>query len=61
MFARYCVETDKVERIISKKLRLRGLVNSTGQSIPFFGYSLALYYGGLLVANEGVHFKNIIK
>ena len=40
---------------------LRGLINSTGQSIPFFGYALALYYGGILVANEGVHFKDIIK
>lgn len=44
-----------------KKMSLRGLINSTGQSIPFFGYALALYYGGLMVANEGVPFKNIIK
>lgn len=40
---------------------LRGLVNSTGQSIPFFGYALALYYGGILVANEGIPFQDIIK
>lgn len=61
IIARYCAEISKVEKTIRKKLALRGLVNSTGQSIPFFGYSLALYYGGLLVANEGIHFKNIIK
>lgn len=42
-------------------MSFRGLVNSTGMSIPFFGYALALYYGGMMVANEGVHFKDIIK
>lgn len=61
IFARYCVEIRKLEKTILKKMSLRGLVNSTGQSIPFFGYALALYYGGMMVANEGVHFKNIIK
>lgn len=61
IIARYCTEIAKVEKTIRRKLAMRGLVNSTGQSIPFFGYSLALYYGGLLVANEGIHFKNIIK
>lgn len=60
IIARYCTEIAKVEKTIRKKLSLRGLVNSTGQSIPFFGYSLALYYGGLLVANDGIPFKNVI-
>lgn len=61
IIARYCNQIAIVEKTIRRKLSLRGLVNSTGQSIPFFGYSLALYYGGMLVANEGIHFKNIIK
>ncbi|XP_037037808.1 multidrug resistance protein homolog 65 isoform X3 [Bradysia coprophila] len=61
IIARYCTQIAKVERTIRRKLSMRGLVNSLGQSIPFFGYSLALYYGGRLVAEEGVPFQNIIK
>lgn len=61
IIARYSTELAKMEKTIRRKLAFRGFVNSTGQSIPFFGYSLAFYYGGLLVANEGIHFKNIIK
>lgn len=61
IYDRYCKEIAKLEKIVIKKMSLRGLVNSTGMSIPFFGYALALYYGGMMVANEGVHFKDIIK
>ncbi|KAG4076722.1 hypothetical protein HA402_002009 [Bradysia odoriphaga] len=61
IIARYSTQISKVERNIRRKLSLRGLVNSLGQSIPFFSYSLVLYYGGLLIANEGVHLKNMIK
>ncbi|XP_037037810.1 multidrug resistance protein homolog 65-like isoform X2 [Bradysia coprophila] len=61
IIARYCTQMAKVERTIRRKLSMRGFLNSLVQSIPFFGFSLALYYGGLLVANEGVHLKNIIK
>lgn len=61
IFQRYSTEISKLEKTIIKKMSLRGLVNSTGQTIPFLGYALALYYGGIMVANEGVHFKNIIK
>lgn len=61
IFERYCTEITKLEKVIIKKMSFRGLVNSTGMSIPFFGYALALYYGGMMVANEGVHYKDIIK
>lgn len=61
IYERYCTEVQKLEKVVIKKMSLRGLINSIGQSIPFFGYALALYYGGLMVANEGVHFKDIIK
>lgn len=43
-----------------KKLRLRGIVWALGQTAPFFGYALAFYYGGYLVAVENVPFKSII-
>ncbi|GLH14652.1 Multidrug resistance protein homolog 49 [Gryllus bimaculatus] len=43
-----------------KKLRLRGIVWALGQTAPLFGYALAFYYGGYLVAVEGLPFKSII-
>lgn len=61
MIGRYVREVAKVEKIIRKKIVWRGLVNSTAQSIPFFGYAGALCYGGFLVADGEIHFKNIIK
>lgn len=61
MIERYVNEMDKVESVIRKKIIWRGLVNSFGQSIPFLGYTIALYYGGLMVADEEMHFKEIIK
>lgn len=61
MIERYVVETTKVESIMRKKVVWRGVVNSTAQSIPFFAYAIALCYGGFLVANGEVHFKNVIK
>lgn len=61
MIMRYVDEMVKVEKTIRKKIIWRGLVNSVAQSIPFFGYAIALYYGGLLVADGEIHFKNVIK
>lgn len=57
----YCAELNRLEKLLIKKLSMRGLINSLGQSIPYFGYALSLYYGSTLVANEGVPFKNVIK
>lgn len=61
MIDRYVTEMIQVQKIIRTKIIWRGLVNSVAQSIPFFGYAIALYYGGLLVANGEIHFKNVIK
>lgn len=58
---RYVNEIFKVETEMKKKNVWRGLVNSTGQALPIFGYAVALYYGGLLVADGEMHFKDIIK
>jgi ATP-binding cassette subfamily B (MDR/TAP) protein 1 len=44
-----------------RKTQLRGPVFSLGQTAPFFGYALSLYYGGYLVSAEGLHYKNVIK
>ncbi|XP_068971412.1 multidrug resistance protein homolog 49 isoform X1 [Bombus flavifrons] len=58
---RYCVELDLVAKATRIRNRLRGLVFSCGQTIPFFGYALSLYYGGALVATEGLRYENVIK
>ncbi|XP_049836463.1 multidrug resistance protein homolog 49-like [Schistocerca gregaria] len=47
-------------KAMMKRMRLRGVVFATGQTAPFFGYALALYYGGYLAVTEGLHYKNIV-
>ncbi|KAL4713463.1 hypothetical protein ACJJTC_010448 [Scirpophaga incertulas] len=44
-----------------KSLRWRGCVFSFGQTAPVAGYALSLWYGGVLVANEEMPYKNVIK
>lgn len=58
---RYIIEIDKVQKACRNKIRFRGTVFSFGQAAPFMGYGLALYYGGTLVAREGLEYKNVIK
>lgn len=59
--ARYCIELDHVAAATRIRNRLRGLVFSCGQTTPFFGYALSLYYGGSLVATEGLNYQDVIK
>ncbi|XP_059619981.1 multidrug resistance protein homolog 65 [Phlebotomus argentipes] len=61
MVARYSLEIQKVEKSVKRKLMFRGSVFSIGQSAPMFAYAVALYYGGLLVANEGLGYEKLIK
>lgn len=61
MIERYMAEMTKVASLIRSKIIWRGLVNSVAQSIPFFGYAVALCYGGFLIAYGEIHFKNVIK
>lgn len=58
---RYCEELDHVAKATRTRNRLRGLVFSCGQTAPFFGYALSLYYGGYLVARENLNYQNVIK
>lgn len=60
-FDRYCVELDHVAKATRIRNRLRGIVFSCGQTAPFFGYAISLYYGGYLVAREGLSYENVIK
>lgn len=61
MIERYVTEMTKLAVMSRKKIMWRGLINSTAQTIPFFAYAIALCYGGFLIANGEIHFKNVIK
>lgn len=61
VYERYAKEVESAEVACRHKIRYRGLVYGLGQTTPLFGYSLAFFYGGLMVANEGLEYKNVIK
>ena len=61
IITRYTKEIMDVEAAVSRKLSLRGFVFSSVQAIPMFAYAIALYYGGILVAREGMEYQNLIK
>lgn len=58
---RYTDEIINAEAACQSKIRYRGTVYALGQTIPFLGYALAFYYGGTLVANDAMEYKDIIK
>lgn len=60
-FNRYCVELNHVAKATRVKNKLRGLVFSCGQTAPLLGYAVSLFYGGYLVAREGLDYQNVIK
>lgn len=60
-FKRYCEELDLVAKAVRIRNRLRGIVYSCGQTVPMFSYSISLYYGGYLVAREGLSYEKVIK
>lgn len=58
---RYNTEMEKVDISCRQKSKYRGLVFAMGQSVPFLGYGLALYYGGTLVAEGEMKYQDVIK
>uniref|UniRef100_A0A182FDS3 ABC-type xenobiotic transporter n=1 Tax=Anopheles albimanus TaxID=7167 RepID=A0A182FDS3_ANOAL len=58
---RYSKETVKIDEACRKKTRLRGTVFALGQVMPFAGYGLALFYGGKLVSEKELEYKDVIK
>ena len=43
------------------RTHLRGIVFGFAQSVPFFAYCGCMYYGGLLVQNEGLEYKKVFR
>lgn len=58
---RFNEEMATAEVACRKKVRYRGLVFSFGQAMPFFGYALCIGYGGYLVADDYLPYKDVIK
>lgn len=61
MINRFMVEMERVEKLAFKKIFFRGLVNSFSQAVPFLAYTVALCYGGFMVAYGEIHYKNIVR
>ncbi|XP_061717365.1 multidrug resistance protein homolog 49-like [Cydia pomonella] len=67
----FCGEEGVIQRYVEagraaantaiKSVRWRGCVFAFGQTAPVAGYALSLWYGGVLVANREVPYKDVIK
>lgn len=58
---RYEILIDDVTKTCLRKIRFRGPVYATGQSVPMLGYALALWYGGILISQFEMSFEDVIK
>ncbi|KAI8440970.1 hypothetical protein MSG28_009258 [Choristoneura fumiferana] len=58
---RYIKAGTEARKTARNSLRWRGCVFSFGQTAPVAGYAVSLWYGGNLVANKEVEYKNVIK
>lgn len=61
MIDRYLTEMMKVETIVKKKLKWRGLIVSWCQALPYFGSASSFYFGGQFVASGELHYKTVYK
>lgn len=61
MIERFQKEMSNVERLSHKKIIFRGLVNSFSQAVPLLAYAVALGYGGYMVANKQIEYKEIVR
>ncbi|XP_037948001.1 multidrug resistance protein homolog 49-like isoform X1 [Teleopsis dalmanni] len=57
----YNKQIDHANVACRRKFKFRGTVFGMGQASLFLSYGVSLYYGGWLVANKSVHYKNVIK
>ncbi|KAH8314842.1 hypothetical protein KR074_001283, partial [Drosophila pseudoananassae] len=57
----YDQEVERYRVQILSRLKWRGLVNSLGKSLMFFGYAVTLTYGGHMCADGDIKFETIMK
>jgi len=58
---KYDEELKTGELMMRRKAFLRGIVYGVGQAATYIGYSLSLWYGGTLVADNEILYKDAIK
>lgn len=61
MIQRFTNEMENVQKIARKKIVWRGLLNSSLQVFPHFVWGYSFWYGGYLVANEEIHYKDVVR
>lgn len=61
LFELYDKELLSGERTMHIKSIMRGFAFALGQTAPFLCYGISLWYGGVLVADEGLPYKDVIK
>ncbi|XP_037948029.1 multidrug resistance protein homolog 49-like [Teleopsis dalmanni] len=57
----YNAQIDHVNRTCREKFKFRGTFFGLGQASLFLVYGASLYYGGLLVADESIHYEKLLK
>ncbi|KAM8710574.1 hypothetical protein ACLKA7_017231 [Drosophila subpalustris] len=57
----YDEEVERYRLQIRSRLKWRGLVNSMGMTLMFFGYAVTLTYGGFMCAEGRIKFEVIMK
>ncbi|XP_046390850.1 ATP-dependent translocase ABCB1-like [Ischnura elegans] len=57
----YVKELDEPHRLALRNTHFRGIVFGIARGIVFFAYATSMYYGGQLVANEGLEFSRVFK
>jgi len=58
---RYTEELMEPHLSSRRQSHVRGFVFGFSQSIPFFAYAAAMYYGGYLIENEGASYDDVFK
>lgn len=61
MINRYVCEMTKAGSTMKNRLLWRGFIFALGQAIPFVSYGITLWYGGLLIADRKIEYKDVLK
>lgn len=57
----YMLELRPAHKEAQRNTHIRAFVFGLARSIMFFAYSTAMYYGGVLIVEDGVPFADILK
>lgn len=58
---RYTKQTEACFHACRRKHRFRGVLFAFGHTVMVWAYGLVLWYGGMLVAQGELHYKDVIK